>query len=415
MGIITYGCVTGPSGEAIVSYISGTHTLQVVGNMDLQGSSWFPDITSLIKLVGTNQTLTGSGLGSRFGCLEIASLGTVTFANTGSIDIGGNFTHTSGTVITTGSTVKFVGVTETITPGSIAFNNVTFLQPAGYSTHVINGTLNVLGTLVLSNSSGWESTLDSGTINASGNLNILGTSIRGGGTTLIRMVGTGTVTGSGSGSRIGPFEIATAGTITFANTGSIDLDSSFTYTSGTVVTTGSLVRFAGAKQSINPGSMVFNNVSFSQNSGDPNNLTGTMHVGGDLTFNGIGYWPTLDGGTIEVSKNISVSGVWSGGSTNIVLKGTTAQTLTQTGTPNLPGSNLTVSSAASTLTLGSAVTFTAVGVTVTAGAVNMAGKAFTIPTLSLNGKTLTKGGGVLKVGGTTVGTGALYGGTINGP
>jgi hypothetical protein len=393
--------------------LQGTGTINVSQNLTTQGTQWSVQPAIKIKMIGTG-TITG-GSGANFGALEIATAGTITFASTGTIALRGDFTYTSGTVVTTGSTVRLVGGNQTVTPGSMSFNNFAIVMSGvGYANITINGTMTVLGDLTLT-CNDYNATLNSGTINVSGNLN-LNSSQFSGGTALIRMVGTGTITGSGSGSYTPNLEIATSGTITFANTGSADIGGNFTYTSGTVVTTGSTVRFVGNNGlTINSGSIVFNNLSFNQGSTAANTVTGTVYVNGNLSFNGTQFWPSSNGGSIEVKGNISMSGYGFGGTTSIVLTGSGVQTLTgSTSSHPIPGSTITVNNASSVLTLGSANTLGPTqGITVTAGSVDMAGYALTSKSLSLNGNTLTKNGGTLTVNGTVVGTGSLYGGTVN--
>ena len=48
----------------------------------------------------------------------------------------------------------------------------------------------------------------------------------------------------------------------------------------------------------------------------------------------------------------------------------------------------------------------------TGGALDQGGHNLTVSSLSLNSKTDTESGGVLKVNGATVGVGALFGGTV---
>ncbi len=88
--------------------------------------------------------------------------------------------------------------------------------------------------------------------------------------------------------------------------------------------------------------------------------------------------------------------------------------MTTSGSAIYPGTTITVNNASSVLTLGSSIALGASqGINVTAGSVNMAGYALTAKSLSLNGNTLTKNAGTLTVNGTVVGTGSLYGGTVN--
>jgi hypothetical protein len=91
------------------------------------------------------------------------------------------------------------------------------------------------------------------------------------------------------------------------------------------------------------------------------------------------------------------------------------QTLSITsGSPTIPGTVITVNNASSVLTLSGSVNLgSSTGISVTSGSVNMAGFNLTTKTLSLGSNTLTKNGGVLTVNGTVVGTGSLYGGTVN--
>lgn len=393
--------------------LQGTGTINVSKDLQTQGTQWFVQSGIKIKMIGTG-TITG-GSGASFGALEIATAGTITFASTGVIALKGDFTYTSGTVVTTGSTVRLIGGTQTITPGSMSFNHFAIYDSGvGYANITINGTMTVLGDLSLA-CLDYNATLNSGTINVSGNLNITNGQFSGG-SALIRMVGTGTITGSGAGSFTPNLEIATSGTITFANTGSADIGGNFTYTSGTVITTGSTVRFVGNNGlNINSGSMIFNNLTFSQGSMSANTITGTMYVNGNLNFNGTQYWPANNGGSIEVKGNLSTTGYPFAGTTSLVLTGSGVQTMTgNTSGRTFPGSTITVNNASSVLTLGSNnVLGASQGITVTAGSVNMAGYALTTKSLSLNGNTLTKNSGTLTVNGTVVGTGSLYGGTVN--
>lgn len=388
--------------------LQGTNTINVYGNVELQGSRWSVATTSLIRMVGTG-TISGTS-GSRLGSLEIATAGTVTISPTSTLDLNGDLTYTFGTVISTGSTIRLLGNTQTITPGSMPFNNFSIItQDRGSVNVAVNGTMNIGGNLHLECTS-YSATLNTGTLAVAGNVAIVGSQFKGG-TALVKMVGTGTITGSGIGSALPGLEIDTAGTITFATTGSVDVQRYFKYTSGTVITTDSTVRFTGTSGvTFIPGTLRFNNLTLSLYTSASSTMTGTAYVDGNLSLVNASYGPSIDGGTFEVKGNLSNSN-WYGGTSEIILKGTGVQTMTDGG--SFPGTTLTVDSSSSVVTLGAAFTESTKGINVIAGSVNMAGFALTTKTLSLNSNTLTKNGGVLKVNGVTVGSGALYGGTVN--
>lgn len=134
-------------------------TIEVTGNVSgvgISGSS-----TTLLKLVGSSQTWS-----SRVGPLEIASSGTVTFS--GTVRCARDFTHTSGSVVTTGSTLELGGpASATINAPSITFNNVSLIDTG--ITQTITGSLNVAGNLVVAAST---RTLNGGVIRVGGNTTI---------------------------------------------------------------------------------------------------------------------------------------------------------------------------------------------------------------------------------------------------
>lgn len=396
--------------NSYLSAVFGTSTISVAGDVIYEGGTWSVASTLTHKMVGTGTIIGGSG--SVLGNLIIDTPGTVTFATTGNAKIAGNFTYVTGAVVTTNSLVSFTGATQVIDAGAINFNDVTtFPTSSGYPVYTITGTLNVLGSLNL-NSTAYSLHVNGGPINVGKNLSVAGTYA--GGSSLIRMVGAGTIAGAGTGEFIGSLEIATAGTITFATTGTADIAGDFTYTSGTVITTGSTVRFVNqVPANINSGTMAFQNLGFYQGHGSANIVTGTVLVNGNLSFDGYQYYPSSNGGTYEVLGNVSAAGTWAGGTSLVVLKGATSQTISKVGTAPFPGANIAVNNPASVLTLVTPISLAVnQGLVVTSGAINMAGYALSAKTLTLNSNTLTKNGGVLTVNGSVAGAGALYGGTV---
>jgi hypothetical protein len=359
-------------------------------------------------MVGTGtQTMSMDSAADRFPSLEIASSGTVVFS--GQINVSGNYTYTSGTLTTTGSTLVFYcnNTTCTVTPGTISYNNVQIVTYAGTVAIASGSTMKVGGSLTTNETYGSAyGNINTGTIEVSGDY--ITSAAFNGGNGLVRMVGTGTI--SSSGGATPKVEINTAGTITLS--GSNHFRNDFTYVAGTVVNTGSTTYFDGSTQTISGGSMVFNDVTFNGNFANPT-VSGTMNVGGNLTFAAASA-SSVNGGTIAVSGNVTLTTLSNGGTVALTFNGTGTQTVSRA-SGTWPTGNWIINKASGTLTLGSAVSLggAAQSVTLTSGAINMAGYAFSMKSLSLNGNTLTKNAGVLTVNGVVQGTGSLFGGTVN--
>ncbi len=386
-----------------------TGTINLKGNFSLTGGGWNHGGTALVRMVGTGtQTMTMALTGNLFPNIEIASTGTVVF--NGQVNVGGNYTYTSGAVTTTGSTFRMncSNTTCTVTPGTISYNNVELYTNAASIAIASGTTFKVGGNLTTSEFyGGGYGNLNTGTVEVGGNYtntNFVG------GSALVRMVGTGTVSApAGSTPNI---EINTAGTVTLSGTNYFGR--SFTYVAGTVVTTGSTVYFTAYNMTatVTGGTIVFNNVTFS---GDYStmNISGTLNVGGNLTISETST-SSLNSGTIALQGNLTMTSLSSGGTASLNFTGTGTQTVSRTG-GTWPSGNWAVNKASGSLVLGSAVSLpgAAQSVTLTAGAIDMAGYAFSMKSLSLNSTTLTKNAGVLTVNGVAQGTGPLFGGTVN--
>ena len=148
------------------------------------------------------------------------------------------------TLAGTGTLIGQTTATHT-SNGKVVNIKVTF---QGGATHTLADVWNISGTLSLG-SSITTTTVNGNSINASGSFNAgVGTNVLG--TTQLNLTGTGTWTSTGSGGLRLSVNINTSGTITMSgniryNTGT------FTYTTGTVIATGSTLTFATAAPTIN--------------------------------------------------------------------------------------------------------------------------------------------------------------------
>jgi hypothetical protein len=314
---------------------------------------------------------------------------------------------------------NYNGMTQS---GSCASNAFLQTDNSGADNLIVNGTLTLTNGL-----------LASGTYTAKGDVNITAgawcnnysiDSSGGGayGTVIVAGKASGqTITGSSSGC-VGNLTIA-AGSNTVTLVGDVEIAGNYTNTSGNIVTTGSTIGFQQADQygwsfTVVPGSTVYNNVSFSSYGGNISTNTdfggATLTATGNITATGTASDLYFNNGTVAFGGNLTLSSSTTSnfyGTLNLQPTGNSlGQTISGLGTYWLP--TVTIASGTHGVTLATAVEITTFGMT--SGGFTMAGFAMTesSSTMSLGGKTLTKAGGVLKVNGSTVGTGALYGGTV---
>jgi len=256
----------------------------------------------------------------------------------------------------------------------------------------------------------------------------------------IQNAGSSTFTGSaGSTDNItdtGPFALS-AGTFTATN-GTLSVGTSFIVNNTpTFNANGGTVKFtASGTPTFTPGSISFQNVIFNSNNATFN-LTGTMTIAGNVTFDDIhgANAGTLNGGTVNVSGNVTAT-EWGGGTSLLTLVGTGTQTVTGGGTTNtLPSmviaSSGTVSFAGTAIAINSTFTYTSGTVnvnsvpvifsttsasmhTITPGSISFANVTFYAASgalqYTISGTMTVTGSLTLNEAGTT---GALTGGTIN--
>lgn len=317
-------------------------------NYGFQGSG-------LIRASGSsNQTLSGVST-AWLPSLEIASTGgTVAFSNY--LKLRGNYTYTSGTVNTTGSTLHFAAFYDTyvLSPGTIGYNNVSFggdgsTFELGGANFTINGTLSCL------DEGYYRPWVNNGSLLINGNIELAPSGCSLNGSSLKRVVGTtnqSSTTLGFQGGFISNFRIEKpSGTLSFSGAGRHEFDGNFTYVSGTVSTGTSNFLFwlntNGA--TLTPGPFNYNNVELNiYNS--TTTISGTMNVMGDLYIVGEGTLGNniLNSGTLNAYGYTEFRNQGARGSTVLNLLGSTsrnfyigstAETLDSTITINVTGAS----------------------------------------------------------------------------
>ncbi len=409
--------------------ISGT--LKVGGTLTLDTSSWtvnggtieaYGDVvgtsglsggTTLLKIMGSLNQAVSCGASSYLPSVEIASTGgNVTLGST--IGIGGAlFRYTSGNVISTGSTVMFMAVSN-LYPNSISLNDVIF---DGWSFHSsLNGqTMNVLGKLY----QGWNPSnsvaMDNGTFNVYGGLQIGSQTTPA--TATINIVGAAnqTISGTSLNACSGRLNIAsTGGTVTIS--GNVAFQDQFIIASGNVDMSTAIININNnTAGTISVGSRHFNKLLLNGWSRVFDLQSQTLYVDSDFSIGTASNLTGTKNGTIEVTGNVTSYGYSAATNSTLKLKGC-GQTIT-IGPGNLYSGFTSITSDQSVFCATASTQVNAISLpgafTLLVGNFSMGGFNLTAGTLFLNSNTLTKGGGVLTVGGSPLGTGSLNGGTVN--
>lgn len=367
-----------------------------------QSGGSFMGSDSAIQFSNSSLTLSSTGsFTSTSGTLSIAG-GTLSFNN--------NFTHNNGTVALNTSTYTFTSASD--------FYNLSF---GIWTSHAISLSSNIIvrNTLNLSgagNLSGYQ-------IDVYGDVSSTKTNS---GTTKVRLVGNNNQSLASSGGGALPRLIIdkTGGLVTGGSTLSV-LSGGIEVLNGSVDFTNTDMSLSGGggepiQLAGNPVKSLAINLWTAGNLVIKDNLT----VINDLTLNGNGIpTPGFAGVKISTGGNLNVNlacACW-GGKVNIEMTGASNSTISVgsaggTVAGSVFGGNLIINkNPAAVVSLQSHLNMTQTGQTlvVTSGSFDMAGYNATILGLSLNSTVLTKTAGTLTVNGIVVGTGSLYGGTIN--
>ena len=219
-------------------------------------------------------------------------------------------------------------------PGSA---DIAIFDGAGLGNCTFDANVNVAGISVLV---GYTGTISQGAFTFT-----IGTSnaIFSGGTFL---GGSVNITCNGSLTISGSAFTSTNGTLTINNS------VSFILSSGSFNNNGGTINFASGAKTIT-GNITFNNLTFTGGP-LPCTINNTLTVNGTLTIAGA-LSVTLNNGTIEAKGDISIpsTSVFGGGTANLIINGTSNQTITGPGTTDGQGrlANVTINKASGNLNL----------------------------------------------------------------
>ena len=257
------------------------YTVSNAGGNYNDGATWVggiaPSTTDSVAFTATSGNLTINVSSTCAGINFTNYVGTITFSSslisTGTINLG------SGGYNVTGSNSLVVTTTTSITSNGTAWKGN--FQIAGSSqTYTLNDAMVVNGTLTISPTT--QATLSGFSLTAKGNVthstsgNLIGT-------TNFVLGGTGTWNHSSTGSIYLNTNINTSGTLTFGTAVRFGT-STLTYTSGTIIVTGSTL-FLNSSCSLNCNGINFENITFGGTS-QTFTLLSNLTLTGLLTLNG---------------------------------------------------------------------------------------------------------------------------------
>lgn len=391
-------------------------TLNIAGNLSCTGIGFTG--SGVFNLTGNAAGQTVTGVTACFIPHLTITAGTHPVTLSGIIETYNGYTFNSASALTTtGSTLQIDSVNALI-PGPYTYNNVTLVSwHGGEGADMGGGTMSISGNLWFYGGVGNNPDLDNGTFAVSGNVTAQNEGYNSDTQSVsVKLVGNPagqTVSTVDAVSTIPGLEIATGTYPVTLGTYVAVGDSPFKMTSvGTFTVTGSTLYLQSF--SIYPGTATYNNVNLEVGSTTRTLNGGTMNVAGNFTIDDTGG-TEIDSGTVNVYGNfIKSGGLNSSGSLAIKMVGTANATIT-TDSTYIPGATFTINKPGKTVTLASylyLITGGSQSLALTAGSLNMAGQALMVNSMSLSSTTVTKGGGVLNVGGVEIGTGSYFGGTI---
>ena len=329
------------------------YTVSNAGGNYNTGSTWVggvvPSTTDSIAFSSTSGNLTINVSSTCSGVNFTNYTGTVTFStsliSTGTINFG------SGGYNVAGSNSLVVTTTTSITSNGTAWKGN--FQIAGSSqTYTLNDAMVVNGTLTISPTT--QATLSGFSLTAKGNVthstsgNLIGT-------TNFVLGGTGTWNHSSTGSIYLNTNINTSGTLTFGTAVRFGT-STLTYTSGTIIVTGSTL-FLNSSCSLNCNGINFENITFGGTS-QTFTLLSDLTLTGLLTLNGATTTTFSGVYNVYLGNGMTINNASHTVTSNSLAKPTFIinNTLTWThASTSQFGCNLTIDCGANTFSIGSGI------------------------------------------------------------
>ncbi len=247
-----------------------TGTVNVGRNVSITNAN-FGGGTATVNMNGSGSQSVSSSGGWLPNFSVNKSAGTLSLI--GTVVIGGNYTHTAGTVDAGTSTLKFVGGTTTFTPGAVNYYNLEVAKPSSGSDLNISGTATTTNDLIISAANDDTNNINTGTVNVGRNVSITNANF-GGGTATVNMNGSGSQSVSSSGGWLPNFSVN-------KSAGSTTIDSNVRVGGTLTVTAGELRHNAYTLQ-IDGGTTISSGGTFS----DYATASSTIKFGSTITNNG---------------------------------------------------------------------------------------------------------------------------------
>ena len=382
-----------------------SNTLTIGGSFTSTLTTGLITGTTSVVLNGTGTLATNSATtGGVQNNLTINTSGTITLGTLFSYNTR-TLTYTAGTVTTTGSRLLISGA-ATLTTNGITWNDITFSSVSNV-TITLSNNLTCSGNFNITQAAA-SFILNGNTFTIGGSFTSIYTTGTLSGTTTIVMNGTGTLAtniATTGGIRNSLTINSPSGTITLGTNLTYGTGT-FTYTAGTVTTTGSTLRLP-LTCTLATNGITWNNITTTNTTGNITiTLSNNLTCAGDFTALGTSGDTNLTGSTFTIGGSLvsSLTSGLLGGTTNIILNGSGTLS-TNSSTTNAIVSNLTINTTG-TITIGTVLAFNTRTLTYTAGTVDATASTLR---LFLGGCTLATDGIVWNnIISTTIANSATY-------
>lgn len=260
-----------------------------------------------------------------------------TITMTFSIVVSGAITLKSGLLVSGTGSIGSI-VTSTITSNGFVWPN-SFTFGGTSQTYTLAGNLNVAGTTVLSGTT--AITINSNALYTAGLT--VATNTSGSSNIILNGTGTWSQTGSASPTVTNALLIDTSGTLTIS--GSVGKTGNLTYTAGTIISTGSVLRWSGGIMTINAAGFNLDTLITSADTEFTGSFGFSMQTLQCETTNLIHTWK--EGNTYVINSGLIMTGILSSSishtsAKNVLFTGSIASTTLTVTAISSGGNNLAV-------------------------------------------------------------------------